>query len=127
VRHGLRARRRWAWHALLAGHATWFLLDTGLSLAVGAVSNVVMINLLAGLGFLGLLVWARPAAWTAAEPCIPSAAFGHTQRPLAKRHLMGARPPRSVSPCTAALPIGSAAELGGRARRGASMRGRAGA
>ena len=75
VRHGLREGRRWAWHALLAGHATWFLLDSGLSLAVGAVSNVVMINVLPGLGFLGLLMWARPAAWTAAEPLAVGSAW----------------------------------------------------
>ena len=64
VRHGLRAGRRWAFQALLVGHVGWFLLDSGLSLTVGAASNVLLINLVPGVVFLGLLLWARPAAWT---------------------------------------------------------------
>ena len=66
ARHGLRAGHGWAWTALVAGHLTWFCLDSGLSLALGAVSNILLINLLPGIGFLALLVRARPRDWSAA-------------------------------------------------------------
>ncbi len=35
-----RRREAWAWHAIAAGTALWFVLDTGLSLAHGVTFNV---------------------------------------------------------------------------------------
>ncbi len=75
VHHGVRAGRRWAWLALLAGHGTWFLLDSGRSLALGVPSNVLLINLFPGIGFLALLLWGRPGSWTPPTVSAPRPAW----------------------------------------------------
>lgn len=68
VRHGLRARRRWARDATLAGLCAWFVLDSASSLLAGAWANVVMVNLLPPL----LLLPALALVWRdATEPCAP--------------------------------------------------------
>lgn len=46
ARYGIRARRRWAWHATLAGLLTWLVVDSVSSLLGGAIVNVWMINVL---------------------------------------------------------------------------------
>lgn len=62
VRFGVRARRRWAWNATLAGLVTWFFVDSISSLLGGAWANVVMIN-----GMPPLLV--LPLAWRLRASC----------------------------------------------------------
>lgn len=62
VRFGVRARRRWAWNATIAGLATWFFVDSISSLLGGAWANVVMIN-----GLPPLLV--LPLAWRLRATC----------------------------------------------------------
>jgi hypothetical protein len=59
VRRPLAEGRRWAWWALVAGLLAWFVLDSGLSLALGAGFNVWMINLAPLVVFGGLLLPAR--------------------------------------------------------------------
>ena len=54
-------RERWAWHTMVWGLATWFTLDTGLSLLHGAAFNVWMINLPAVL-ILGVILYATHRA-----------------------------------------------------------------
>lgn len=43
----LRRGERWAWWAVLAGVGVWFLADSAVSLAHGAVFNVLRVNLFA--------------------------------------------------------------------------------
>lgn len=62
VRFGIRARRRWAWQATIAGLATWLFVDSISSLLGGAWANVVMIN-----GMPPLLV--LPLAWRLRAGC----------------------------------------------------------
>jgi len=59
VRCPLAEGRRWAWWALMAGLLGWFVLDSGISLALGAGFNVWMINLAPLVAFGGLLLLAR--------------------------------------------------------------------
>lgn len=61
VRHGIRARRRWAWNATIAGLAGWWLVDSISSLLGGAVVNVWMINLMPPLLVLPLAARLRSA------------------------------------------------------------------
>ncbi len=65
VGHPLARGQRWAWHALVIGLLSWFLLDSAISLWLGATFNVWMINLVPLVLFGGLLLRARP---TASEP-----------------------------------------------------------
>ena len=44
VRHAFSRREPWSHRAVVAGVAVWFVLDSGFSLAVGAVFNVVLVN-----------------------------------------------------------------------------------
>ena len=60
VRYGVRARRRWAWRATLAGLAAWFFVDSISSLLGGAWANVAMINGLPPLLVLPLAYKLRP-------------------------------------------------------------------
>lgn len=60
VRHPLRQRQRWAWHALWAGLLSWWTVDSLVSVAHGAAFNVWMINV-TPLLIVGGLLWAlRP-------------------------------------------------------------------
>lgn len=54
-------RERWAWHAMLWGLLTWFVLDSGLSLLYGAAFNVWMINL-PTLAVFGVILYATHRA-----------------------------------------------------------------
>ncbi|MCE9575092.1 MAG: hypothetical protein K8W52_18215 [Deltaproteobacteria bacterium] len=40
----LAARARWAWQASVAGLATWWLIDSSVSAAMGAPSNIILVN-----------------------------------------------------------------------------------
>jgi hypothetical protein len=74
VRGPLAAGQRWAWWALVAGLLAWFLLDAGVSLALGAGFNVWMIDLAPLIVFGGLLLRARAATrpgLAAALPLVP--------------------------------------------------------
>jgi hypothetical protein len=51
----------WAWRAVAASVAVWFVLDTAHSLAVGVWENAVL-NVVAGFGFVVGLVLTRPGA-----------------------------------------------------------------
>lgn len=62
VRFAVRARRRWALHATVAGLLGWFTVDSLSSLLAGAWANVVMVNL------LPLLV-VLPLAWRLRSGC----------------------------------------------------------
>jgi hypothetical protein len=90
VRRPLAEGRRWAWWALVAGLLGWFVLDSGISVAMGAGFNVWMINLAPLVVFGGPLLAARagtrpeapapavvPGAWAVLRwVCIGFAAFG---------------------------------------------------
>jgi hypothetical protein len=91
VRRALAEGRRWAFRALVVGLLAWFLLDAGVSLAMGAAFNVWMIDHAPLVVFGGLLVAARrrlepaaPAPEPAPSPawavlrwvCLGFAAFG---------------------------------------------------
>lgn len=62
ARFGIRAGRRWAWEATMAGLSTWLVVDSVSSLLGGAWANVVMIN-----GMPPLLV--LPLAWRLRPLC----------------------------------------------------------
>jgi hypothetical protein len=62
VRFGVRARRRWALNATIAGLLAWFFVDSVSSLLGGAWANVVMIN---GMPLLLVL----PLAWRLRASC----------------------------------------------------------
>jgi hypothetical protein len=62
VRHPLAEGRRWAWWALVAGLLAWFVLDSGVSLALGAGFNVWMIDLAPLVVVGGLLLAVRARA-----------------------------------------------------------------
>jgi hypothetical protein len=85
----LRRREAWAHRALVSGLLGWFLVDSAVSLAAGAVFNVGMVNVITLVAF-GVPLWlARPMAtrertataalrsWRALEwACWISAAIG---------------------------------------------------
>jgi hypothetical protein len=76
VRGPLAAGRRWAWWALVVGLLVWFLLDSGVSLAMGAGFNVWMINLAPLLVCGGLLLRARAGTQPGPAPApAPSRAW----------------------------------------------------
>lgn len=58
VRHA--AGQRWVWQAIAASVATWFVIDSALSLAHGAAFNVLLVNLPALALVAAPLAWARP-------------------------------------------------------------------
>lgn len=65
VHHGIARRQRWAWNAVAAAFAAWFVLDTGFCLARGAAFNVWLANLPA-LALTAPALWGtRPEAWAA--------------------------------------------------------------
>lgn len=74
VRFGVRARRRWAWNATLAGLFTWFVVDSASSLLGGAWANVAMINGMPLLLVLPLAWKLRAGCDRDAEPARPSMA-----------------------------------------------------
>jgi len=59
VRHPFAEGERWGWRALVWGLLSWFLLDSAMSIVLGATFNVWMINLAPLLLFGGPLVYAR--------------------------------------------------------------------
>jgi hypothetical protein len=78
VRFGVRARRRWAWRATLAGLVTWFVVDSTSSLLGGAWANVVMINAMP-------LVVVLPLAWRLRSHCDqPPAPIAPEEAPIAR-------------------------------------------
>jgi len=60
-------RERWAWWATLGGLALWFVVDSLLSLAHGAVFNVLFINLTPLVVFVPPLVATRRAFFVDAQ------------------------------------------------------------
>ena len=54
-------RERWAWHAILWGTVTWFVIDSAVSLAHGAAFNVWMVNLVP-LVIFGVILYATHRA-----------------------------------------------------------------
>lgn len=90
VHRPLAAGQRWAWNALVIGLLAWFMLDSAISLALGATFNVWMINLAPLVVFGGLLLPVRAATRPSPPPgpapsrawaalwwvCLGFAAFG---------------------------------------------------
>ncbi|MBX3274264.1 MAG: hypothetical protein KF729_28615 [Sandaracinaceae bacterium] len=77
---GLAQRERWAWHASVAGLASWFVIDSGMSIVHGAYFNVLMINLVPLALFGAPLFFARrPVEGSGRPPPTPAhrAAFHH--------------------------------------------------
>lgn len=51
--NAFKEKKRWAYLALWTGLASWFIIDSGISLYYGAIHNLVLINLVA-LALIGL-------------------------------------------------------------------------
>lgn len=45
--YAFKRKERWAYWTMWAGLLSWFVIDSGISLYVGAIHNVVLINLVA--------------------------------------------------------------------------------
>lgn len=69
ARFGLRAHQRWAVRASLAGLLGWFVVDSAISLLVGAWANVLLVNLMPlAVGLPLLRAIARDCDGDAASP-----------------------------------------------------------
>lgn len=67
----LKRRERWAWVAAVTGLVSWFVVDSGVSLATGAMFNVWMINLVPLL-IVGPMLWLlRPGLNPPGGPILP--------------------------------------------------------